>query len=108
MIKIKTRKTVEDGELYREILGVEALGDEDLPQEYLDSWERWVMVFEDGDLNLWKKDEGIEEVIFPGMWILESYFQRLLKLVKKAGTHLQEINEDLKRKKWKGKETIMI
>ena len=108
MIKIKTRKIILDDILGREIIEVEALTEDSLPIEYLDSWDKYVMIMEDNEISLWNNEQDLGVNIFPGMKISETRFQEYIEMIKKAGTYLQEINESIKRKKWKGKETIKI
>ncbi len=104
-MKIKTRKTVEDGKMGRRIMEFgRILNREQIPSEY-----------EKGECIYLSNDK--KSLIFSNLFNLElnrfyneSDFQEHIQFMNKVGNRLHEINQRIKKLKetWNGEETFVI
>lgn len=108
MITIRTKKIVVRGEQKREIIGIEALERDQLPEKYIqgspccESTNRGCLYI--------CGESGFAKIISPHEIYDEPLFQNLLVIVKKASQRLCDINKELaeENKNWHGSETFLI
>ena len=108
-IEISTEKVVLEDRVVpgRLILSIKALGRDELPVEYLGSTP--CCVYLHGRLEV-RGDDGDDFILIEGFVVDENTFKRALKVIKKCGNRLMEIN--LRRanmeRRWSGKERFVI